>query len=188
VDELTDTFPRTLLVLRLRMPISDDLSPRSFVTKICKYRKVVDIPNSMSVLYDLLPLALRMSEARLTGRYNFTNPGTISHGQVLKMYQSKIDPSFWWEHFTEEEQAAVLKAPRSNNELDTSKLQDAADTLGVPLPGIVPAFEACFDRMAAGLREQGCLPPPAMKPDKEAMDAAILAARAGTADEMVAAA
>ena len=42
-----------MLILRVRMPISDDLSSRNFVTKISKYERVVNIPNSMSVLYDL---------------------------------------------------------------------------------------------------------------------------------------
>ena len=35
---------------RLRMPISNDLSDRSFVTKIARYHRVVDVPNSMTVL------------------------------------------------------------------------------------------------------------------------------------------
>lgn len=38
------TYPN-VLILRLRMPVSDDLHPRSFVTKISKYDRVVDIPN-----------------------------------------------------------------------------------------------------------------------------------------------
>lgn len=32
-------------MLRVRMPISDDLVARNFVTKITKYEKVVNIPN-----------------------------------------------------------------------------------------------------------------------------------------------
>ncbi len=31
------------------MPISDDLAPRNFITKISKYAKVVNVPNSMTV-------------------------------------------------------------------------------------------------------------------------------------------
>jgi 3,5-epimerase/4-reductase len=58
----------------------DDLSPRSFATKTVNYgKKVVDIPNSMTILADLLPVSLVMSEERgLTGVYNFCNPGAIS--------------------------------------------------------------------------------------------------------------
>jgi 3,5-epimerase/4-reductase len=46
--QLTRNYPNALL-LRVRMPISDDLSSRSFVTKITKYAKVVNVPNSMTV-------------------------------------------------------------------------------------------------------------------------------------------
>lgn len=35
------------------MPISDDLSPRNFVTKIVKYDKVIYFISSFSFLYDL---------------------------------------------------------------------------------------------------------------------------------------
>ena len=50
-----------VLLLRVRMPISDDLNPRNFVTKISKYEHVVNIPNSMSVLHDLLPASIAMT-------------------------------------------------------------------------------------------------------------------------------
>jgi hypothetical protein len=59
------------------MPISDDLHPRNFVTKITKYEKVVNIPNSMTLLHDLLPASIIMAENNVTGVYNFTNPGAI---------------------------------------------------------------------------------------------------------------
>lgn len=44
--------------------------------------QVVDVPNSMTVLTDLLPISLIMAERKLTGIYNFVNPGAISHNQV----------------------------------------------------------------------------------------------------------
>ena len=76
------------------------------------------------------------------GVFNFTNPGAISHNQILDLYKKvramgstpacawwctltacvsvalqHIDPDFWYENFSEEDQAKVLKAGRSNNEL-----------------------------------------------------------------------
>ena len=56
---------KNVCILRVRMPISDDLNPRNFVTKIVGYDKVVNIPNSMTVLTDLLPISLIMSERKL---------------------------------------------------------------------------------------------------------------------------
>lgn len=119
--ELTTSYPN-VLNLRLRMPISSDLHPRSFITKITHYEHVVDIPNSMSILDDLLPISIEMAKRGLTGDYNFTNPGTISHNEVLALYREYVDPSFTWKNFTLEEQSRILKAGRSNNELDVAKL------------------------------------------------------------------
>ena len=39
------------------------------------------------------------------------------------MYREIVDPEFKWENFTKEEQSAVLLANRSNNLLDTTKLE-----------------------------------------------------------------
>ena len=95
-----------LLQLRLRMPISRDLaSGRNFVHKIVNYDKVVDIPNSMTVLDELLPVAVQMARDARVGVYNFTNPGVISHNEVLQLYKTYIDPDYTWSNFTEAEQA-----------------------------------------------------------------------------------
>lgn len=142
---------KSTLILRLRMPISDDLSSRSFVTKIVRYNKVVDVPNSMTILSDMLPASLKMAEGGLVGVYNFCNPGAISHNEVLSLYKKIVDPSFTWANFTVEEQNKILAAKRSNNELDAAKLTAALTKLGAPVPEVHVAFEQCFIRMKAGL-------------------------------------
>ena len=42
------------LILRIRMPISSDKSIRNFITKITTYEKICSIPNSMTILDELL--------------------------------------------------------------------------------------------------------------------------------------
>lgn len=123
VEELLKNY-ENVCTLRVRMPISSDLTnPRNFITKIARYEKVVDIPNSMTILDELLPISIEMAKRNLTGIYNFTNPGVVSHNEILEMYRDYIDPSFTWKNFTLEEQAKVIVAPRSNNELDATKLK-----------------------------------------------------------------
>ena len=85
----------------------------------------------MTVLPEMIPKSVDLAQRSLTGTLNFTNPGVLSHNDVLRLYQEYIDPSFAWENFSEEEQAEVLKAPRSNNELDTSALSQVC-------PGTLP--------------------------------------------------
>jgi len=125
VERMVRETYSNVLVLRLRMPISDDLNPRNFITKISRYAKVVDIPNSMTILHDMLPIGVKAAERKLAGVYNFTNPGAISHNQILALYKKHIDPEFKWANFSEEEQNLILKAKRSNNELNTTKLETA---------------------------------------------------------------
>ncbi len=60
---------------------------------------------------------------KLTGIMNYTNPGAISHNEVLELYKQYIDPEFKWSNFSIEEQAKVIVAPRSNNLLDTTRVR-----------------------------------------------------------------
>lgn len=156
MEPMLKCYPNCL-VLRVRMPVSDDLIHRNFVTKIVKYERVVNIPNSMTILHEMLPASLAMAKKGLTGVYNFTNPGVISHNEVLDLYIKYIDPTYHYTNFTEEEQAQVIKAPRSNNELDTTKLmRDMPD--GVEINEIKVAYEKSFQRMKENLTAMGWLP------------------------------
>jgi 3,5-epimerase/4-reductase len=154
-EDLLRNYPNTC-TLRVRMPISDDLSPRNFVTKIVKYDRVVNIPNSMTVLTDLLPISLIMAERGLTGIYNFCNPGAISHNEVLDLYKKYVDPSYTYTNFTVEEQAKILKAGRSNNTLDHTKLVAALPD--VHIPEIHESMEKVFQRMRVNLEKEGIWP------------------------------
>lgn len=110
-----------VLNLRVKMPVSQDLS-RGFIGKITKYKKLVNIPNSLCVIEDLLPIAVDMTLKGIKGNYNFVNPGTASHNEVLNLYRDHVDPSFTYENFTIEEQDKILKARRANAELSADKL------------------------------------------------------------------
>mmetsp|Transcript_9324 Transcript_9324/g.34191 ORF Transcript_9324/g.34191 Transcript_9324/m.34191 type:complete len:266 (+) Transcript_9324:98-895(+) len=81
VEEMLREYSNAL-VLRLRMPISDEvMHPRNFIKKIVGYERVVNIPNSMTILPEMVPMAIKLAARGKTGVYNFTNPGTISHNE-----------------------------------------------------------------------------------------------------------
>ena len=122
-DKLMQLFEPNVLNLRIRMPITGEKNGRNFITKIATYPKVCSVPNSMSVLPELLPYVLEMMKQNITGTMNLTNPGLISHNEILEMYKELVDPSFEWKNFSMEEQRAILAADRSNNYLDTRKLE-----------------------------------------------------------------
>jgi hypothetical protein len=153
------------LTLRFRMPVASDLHPRSFVTKILHYARIVNVPNSHSHLPSLLPALVAMAEHRETGVYNFTNPGCISHNEVLELYRDLVDSTRTWENFSVEEQAEVIVAERSNCVLDTGKLEacvaryvEVEGLEGLRLPEIHEAYRMSFGEMArvgGGLQQKG---------------------------------
>jgi dTDP-4-dehydrorhamnose reductase len=122
-DELMHMYDDSVLNIRIRMPITSDKSNRNFINKILNYKKICSVPNSMTVLPELLPLVLDMTNKKLTGTINLSNPGLISHNEILEMYREIINNDFKWENFSIEEQTEILDAGRSNNYLDTTRLE-----------------------------------------------------------------
>ena len=122
-DQIMHLFEDSVLNVRIRMPITDEVHPRNFITKITNYKKICSIPNSMTVLNELLPIMIDLSLKQTTGTVNLTNPGLISHNEILTMYKEIVDPSFEWDNFSIEEQDQILASKRSNNFLDTDILE-----------------------------------------------------------------
>jgi len=122
-DQLMHLVEDSVLNVRIRMPITDEFNNRNFITKITNYEKICSVPNSMTVLNELLPLMIDMSKNKIKGTVNLTNPGLITHNEILEMYKEIVDPSFTWSNFTIEEQSAILASGRSNNFLETTKLE-----------------------------------------------------------------
>lgn len=132
-----------ILILRIRMPISDDLHNKSIITKLTKYSKVINVPNSMTVLSEMIPISIKMTLDNCKGIYNFTNPGAISHNEILELYKKYIDHEFIWNNFTEDEQNKILKSKRCNCQLDTSKL-----TARYPVSEIHDAVEKVMKKIS----------------------------------------
>lgn len=151
VKGFTDRLMRQLsgrhrvLQARIRMPVTADRHPRNFITKLVGYERVCSVPNSMTVLPALLPRLAELVRRGHVGTLNLVNPGALSHDELLAMYRDVVDPAFAWRSFGPEEQARVLRARRSNNELDTSALQ----ALFPDVLHVRDAVRVCLERMAA---------------------------------------
>jgi len=118
-----DLFNEDVLNIRIRMPITGEVNSRNFITKITNYKKICSIPNSMTVLDNLLPIMINYALDYRKGTINLTNPGLISHNEILEMYKEIIDPNFTWENFSIKEQNEILASKRSNNCLNTTTLE-----------------------------------------------------------------
>lgn len=142
IEKLLSNYPH-VLHLRIRLPIADDLTQRAFVGKIIQYKKLVNIPNSMAVMHDLLPVIIDMALKKNTGIFNCVNPGTLTHQDVIELYKEYINQDHQYELFSLEEHDQILKAPRSHCQLDASKLL----ALYPSIPPIKESMKKVFEQI-----------------------------------------
>ncbi|KAJ1377247.1 hypothetical protein SESBI_49102 [Sesbania bispinosa] len=122
VEEFLKEY-ENVCTFRMQLPVSSDLSnPHNFITKITRSDKVANIPNSITVLDELLPISIEMAKRNCRGIWNFTNPGIVTCNEILEMYKNYVEPSFKWVNFTLEQQAH-FPSPSINQMMDASKLK-----------------------------------------------------------------
>jgi nucleoside-diphosphate-sugar epimerase len=127
---MAEEFGNTVLNVRIRMPISSMDGPRNFISKIIAYKKICSIPNSMTVLDDMLPVLADLLKAGVKGTLNAVNPGVIDHHTILTWYKELQNPEHTWEEITNGTLVSTyVKGARSNNMLDTTRLVSLAPSI-----------------------------------------------------------
>lgn len=121
---MNEEFEDTVLNVRIRMPISSEDNPRNFISKIIAYKNICSISNSMTVLDDILPCLVEALEKGVKGPLNATNPGVIDHATILQWYKELQNPAHTWTEVSNDTLVSTLvKGARSNNYLDTARIQ-----------------------------------------------------------------
>ena len=120
---------KNVLNVRMRLPVSADASPYDLITKLTSYKKILNIPNSVTVLPELLPVLLKLMKDRHTGTINLVNPGCVEYTQVLETYKQEVDSCIEYEAIDEDDEsefARKLQSSRSNCHLSTDLLHALA--------------------------------------------------------------
>jgi UDP-glucose 4,6-dehydratase len=151
----TGAYFQTTLVLRLRMPIGEDIDhPRNLVAKLRNYTRLINLPNSVSVLSELLPISCHMTLNSHTGLYNFTNPGAITPAQIMRAFDETFPHlAKPWTAVDDTEilfSTKAIVAPRSNCVLSAWELMDYADCYNLTPPhtateAVRLLFKRCAD-------------------------------------------
>lgn len=113
-----------VLQLRIRMPIDGVPSNKNLITKLTKYGKIINMPNSVTCIPDLLSITKQLIDKKATGIYNVVNKNPILHSEILDMYKEIVDSTFEYTIINLKDLYKFVKAKRSNCVLETSKLED----------------------------------------------------------------
>jgi 3,5-epimerase/4-reductase len=108
-------------ILRIRMPLSDKNDPRNLINKLRGYNQVINIPNSMTFIDDLVRCVDHVIQQELTGIYHVVNPEPLTATQIMRAYQ-QYQFNHIFEVIEEEQLNKLTIAKRSNCILNTDKL------------------------------------------------------------------
>jgi dTDP-4-dehydrorhamnose reductase len=118
-----------VLILRIRMPIDSKPDERNLITKLLGYDKIVNVPNSVTIVDDLLKATEKLIENEEVGIFNITNPGLEYHDTLLKTYNEYSKTKKKYEVINLDELSYHIKAGRSNCILSTEKLKNSGVVL-----------------------------------------------------------
>lgn len=129
---LSKRYP--VLIVRPRIPLDNRPHPRNILNKLIKYKKVIDIPNSVTYLPDFIAALRHLLKIKAGGIYNIVNRGGLRYPELLEEYK-KYAPNFKYKVI----EYPKLKLIRTNLLLSTGKLQES----GFKVRDIHEVLEEC---------------------------------------------
>ncbi len=123
-----------ILILRIRIPLDDRNHPRSILNKIISFKKVIDLPNSVTYIPDFIKALKHLIKIDARGVYNVVNKGGLRYPELLEVYRQYV-PDFTYEVIDYKK----LKLTRTNILLSTKKLEKT----GFKVRPIKEVFQEC---------------------------------------------
>jgi dTDP-4-dehydrorhamnose reductase len=123
-----------ILIVRIRVPLDNRPHNKNILTKLIKYKKAIDIPNSITYIPDFIQALKHLIKIDARGIYNVTNKGALRYPELLEVYR-KYAPEFKYEIISFKK----LNLERTNLILSTNKLENT----GFKMRNIKEVLEEC---------------------------------------------
>lgn len=123
-----------ILITRIRVPLDNQPHPKNLLTKLLKYKKVINIPNSLTYIPDFLNALRHLINIDAYGIYNVVNKGSLRYPFLLNVYKKYV-PELKYTIIDYKK----LNLVRTNVVLSTKKL----DKTGFRVRNINEALEEC---------------------------------------------
>ena len=123
-----------ILIPRIRIPLDNQPSPKNILTKLIKYKKVIDLPNSITYIPDFIKALKHLIRVEARGIYNVVNKGALRYPELLDVYKKYV-PEFEYKIINYKD----LNLVRTNLILSAKKLQNS----GFKVRNINEVIEEC---------------------------------------------
>ncbi|UCD15929.1 MAG: sugar nucleotide-binding protein [Candidatus Omnitrophota bacterium] len=132
LDVLANRF--NLLTVRIRVPLDSRPHPKNVLTKLIKYKKIIDMPNSVTYIPDFIKALKHLINIDAKGLYNVVNKGALRYPSLIEVYKKYV-PDFECKVIDYSE----LNMDRTNLVLSTDKLEKS----GFKMRDINEVLEEC---------------------------------------------
>jgi len=123
-----------ILIPRIRIPLDNRPHPRNILTKLLSFKTVIDIPNSITYLPDMIEALKHLISSDAWGIYNIVNKNGLRYSELLDVYRKYV-PDYSYKMIPHTE----LNAVRTNLILSTGKLEES----GFKVRAIQEVLEEC---------------------------------------------
>jgi 3,5-epimerase/4-reductase len=82
-----------ILTVRIRIPLDNRPHPKNILTKLIKYGKVIDIPNSVTYVPDFLKALKHLIKIDAYGIFNVLNKFGLRYPDLMDIYKKYV-PDF----------------------------------------------------------------------------------------------
>ena len=82
-----------ILIIRIRIPLDNRPHPKNLLSKLITYRKVIDLPNSVTYIPDFIKALQHLLKINARGVYNVVNKGEMRYPFLLDVYKRYV-PDF----------------------------------------------------------------------------------------------
>lgn len=129
---LSDKYP--VLIPRIRVPLDNRPHPKNILTKLIKYKKIIDIPNSVTYIPDFIRALEHLLKVNARGIYNVTNEGGLRYPDLMEVYRKHV-PDYKYEVIDYKK----INLVRTNLVLSVKKLEAS----GFKMRSIKEVLEEC---------------------------------------------
>ncbi len=123
-----------ILITRIRIPLLNARHPKNVLDKLIKYKKVIDIANSITYIPDFIRAIKHLIKIDARGVYNVVNKGGLRYPELMRVYQKYV-PEFKFKVIA----LKKLGLTRTNLILSTNKLEKT----GFKVRNINSVLEEC---------------------------------------------
>jgi len=145
LDALSKKY--SILIIRIRVPLDDRPHPRNLLTKLINYKKVIDLPNSVTYIPDFINALKHLIKINAKGIYNVVNKGSLIYHELMEIYRKYV-PDFKYETIDFKK----LNQVRTNLILSTKKLEHT----GFKVRDIHEVLEECVKGYIGTVPEGDC--------------------------------